>query len=198
MIARAVCFLLFVSLAVAGLGAPAAAAEKAKKSDFPVDFGGPFSLKDQRGKLRTDKDFRGRHMLIYFGYTSCPDICPSDLLEIADALDRLGNKADQVAPLFITVDPERDTPSILRAYLRLFDDRIIGLTGSEAQIAAVAKAYHVHRVKVLVVDPENGDDYLVNHSPNTYLMDAEGDFVALFPHDTRSDAMAATIAKYLK
>jgi protein SCO1/2 len=197
MIARAVSVLLFVALAVAGFEGPAGAAEKESKSDFPVNFGGPFKLKDHRGKLRTDKHYRGRHMLIYFGYTSCPDICPSDLLEIADALERLGEKAEQVQPLFITVDPERDTPSMLRRYLRLFDDRIIGLTGSEARIAAAAKAYRVHRVKVPVESEENGEDYLVNHSPNTFLMDPEGKFVTLFPHDTRSVDMAATIAKYL-
>ena len=198
MIARAISVLLFVALAVPDLAGPAAAAETEKKSDFPIDFGGPFKLKDHRGKLRTDKDYRGRHMLVYFGYTSCPDICPSDLLEIADALDRLGEKAEQVAPLFITVDPERDTPRMLRTYLGLFHDRIIGLTGSEAQIAAAAKAYRIHRVKVPVQSEENGEDYLVNHTPNTFLMDPEGKFVALFPHDTLSGPMATTIAKYLE
>ena len=87
---------------------------------------------------------------------------------------------------------------MLRLYLSLFDDRIVGLTGSEAQIAAAAKAYRIHRVKVPVRDPENGEDYLVNHTPNIFLMDPEGAFVTLFPHDTHGDAISATIAKYLK
>ena len=173
-----------------------ATGQRSAASDFPVAFGGPFNLVDQNGKPRSDRDFRGRFLLIYFGYTTCPDICPTNLQIMADALDLLGDKAARVQPLFITVDPARDTAERLKDYVGQFHPRLIGLTGSEAQVAAVAKAYRVHRSKVVLADAAP-EDYLVNHSSITFLMGPVGSFVTLFPHDTQAAAMAAAIEKHL-
>ncbi|MGF1607883.1 MAG: SCO family protein [Kiloniellales bacterium] len=175
--------------------APAAAGQT-PAAGFPVTFGGPFSLVDHRGRPRSDSDFRGRFLLIYFGYTTCPDICPTNLQIMADALDLLDDKADQVQPLFITVDPARDTVQRIQDYIDHFHPRLIGLTGSEAQVRAAAKAYRVHRSKLVLADAAP-EDYLVNHSSITFLMGPDGAFVTLFPHDTEAEAMAAAIAKYL-
>lgn len=169
---------------------------KDSAADFPVTFGGPFSLTDHLGRPRSDKDFRGRFLLIYFGYTTCPDICPTNLQIMTEALARLGTQAEQVQPLFITIDPARDTVARLKGYVGHFDPRLIGLTGSEAQVRAVAKAYRVHRSKLVLADA-GPEDYLVNHSSITFLMAPDGAFVTLFPHDTQAEAMAAAIAKYL-
>ncbi len=197
--------LVGLSLVLFGHGAIAAensaaaegAASPPEEVSLPLDFGGPFHLIDHRGKRRTEQSFRGKYLLVYFGYTSCPDICPAGLQEIAATLALLDDWADKVRALFVTVDPARDTPAELRAYIDLFDDRIVGLTGTEAEIAAVSKAYRVHRAKVAVASAEGGDDYLVTHSPNTFLMGPDGDFLALFPHGTEAAQMAETIAKYI-
>jgi protein SCO1/2 len=193
-------FVTFAAALVAAMmmaALPAQAAGASADDPFPVAFGGPFTLVDQTGATRTDADFRGRFMLVYFGYTTCPDICPTDLQVIADALDRLGPAASRVQPVFVTVDPGRDTPAVLRDYLANFRPDLIGLTGSEAQIGAAAKAYKVHRVKVPMDGAAGHDDYLVNHSATTYLMGPDGRFVTLFPHGTGADAMAARLATYV-
>lgn len=160
---------------------------------LPNLFGGPFSLIDQDGVRRTDMDFHGRHMLVYFGYTYCPDICPTGLATIAGALDLLGPAAESVQPVFVTVDPERDTPEVLKDYVAQFHPRLIGLSGSEAETQAVARAYRLHRAKV----PVDGADYLVTHSSITYLMDGDGAFVTLFPHGTDAERMAKVLRTYL-
>lgn len=182
------------------VGVPAAGSLASEEApalpDFPVSFGGPFSLVDHGGTPRSDRDFRGSFMLIYFGYTYCPDICPTNLQTMTDALDLIGDKAGQVQPLFISVDPARDTAAALGDYVSYFHPRLIGLTGSERQVRAVAKAYRIHRSKVTVADAAP-EDYLVNHSSITYLMGPDGRFVTLFPHDTKADFMAQAIAKYL-
>lgn len=160
-------------------------------------FGGPFSLIDHNGKPRTDKDFLGKFMLIYFGYTFCPDICPVNLQHGADALQELGETSKQITPMFITIDPQRDTPMVLKEYVANFGDAVVGLTGSEKQVRAVAKAYRIHRRKVLPAGETDKQNYLVDHSSITYLMGPDGKFVTLFPHNTSGKEIASRIRTYL-
>ena len=159
-------------------------------------FSGGFNLVDHDGKPRSHKDFRGRFLLIYFGYTYCPTICPTNLQHMALALQTLGKRGEKVQPLFITIDPARDTPKELKAYMTNFGERFIGLTGTEAQMRAAAGAYRVHRRKV-VPDKSVPDDYLVDHSSLTLLIGPDGKFRTLFPHDTSGTVMARRMAKYL-
>lgn len=159
--------------------------------------GGPFTLVDHDGRTRTDADFRGRSMLVYFGFTYCPDVCPTALTTVGQALTLLGADADKVAPVFITVDPERDTPEQLREYVRHFHPRLTGLTGSKEQIAAVAKAYRVYFAKARPQGaPE--DEYAMDHTSIVYLMGPDGKFVAHFSHGTEPEAMAARVRRSLK
>jgi cytochrome oxidase Cu insertion factor (SCO1/SenC/PrrC family) len=156
-------------------------------------IGGPFALVDDTGKPRTDADFRGRLMLIYFGYTHCPDACPTTLQDIADALAKLGPAADQVAPIFITIDPERDTVQYLKGYAEQFDAKFVALTGSADQIAIAAKSYRVYYRKAT-----NQADYLMDHSSIVYLMGRDGKFLTHFTPETTPDQMADTVRKYLR
>jgi cytochrome oxidase Cu insertion factor (SCO1/SenC/PrrC family) len=155
-----------------------------------VSVGGPFTLTDQTGRTVTDADYRGKWMLVYFGYTFCPDVCPTELQTIAGALDRLGPDAAKIVPIFITIDPARDTPPVLADYVRLFDKRLVGLTGSDAQIHDVARAYRVYYAKVT---QKSSDSYLMDHSSFIYLMSPEGRFRALLQPGETPDAMAARI-----
>jgi len=158
-----------------------------------VSVGGPFALTDDHGRAVTDASYRGRWMLVYFGYTFCPDVCPTELQTIAAALDRLGPQAAQVAPLFITVDPERDTPAALADYVKLFDDRLIGLTGTPAQIAGVTRAYRVYYAKVT---PKDSTSYLMDHSSFIYLIGPDGRLSALFrPGQTAAELADAIRAR---
>ncbi len=159
-------------------------------------FGGPFTLINQDQQTVTQDDFRGKFMLINFGYTYCPDICPTSLSTMASALDELGTASAIVQPIFITIDPERDTPAVLKPYVSVFHPRMIGLSGDNKQIAQIAKAYRVHRSKVFEANKPT-EDYLVNHSSLTYLMDKNGGFLTIFPHGTQPDVMAKAIQKYL-
>jgi len=154
--------------------------------------GGPFSLIDQSGKIRTNEDFRGKLMLIYFGFTYCPDICPTDLQNIGLALDQLGPDGDKVQPLFITLDPERDTADHLKEYLSLFHPRIIGLTGDAATIGAAADAFKVYYARV---SNKQGDDYTIDHTAFIYLMGVDGNYLGFFPPGTSSDRIAETLRK---
>lgn len=155
-------------------------------------IGGPYELVDHKGRTRTEADFKGRYQLIYFGYTFCPDFCPSTLNVMSQALDKLAESspetADRVVPLFITIDPERDTVEAMDAYVAHFHGNFVGLTGNDEQIAAAAKAYRVFYRKV--GDGGDDEDYLVDHSTFTYLMDAEGNYAAHFAHNTTPEAMA--------
>ncbi len=162
----------------------------------PLDFGGPFALVDQDGRPRTDKDFLGHYLRVYFGYARCPILCPSNLAEMTAALDELGALAARVRPIFITVDPARDTPEVLKRYIANFHPRLIGLGGTERQVAAAARVYRVHRVKVVAKDA-GANDYLVSHSPNFYLMGPDGKFLTLMPHGTDAPAIARILRKYL-
>ena len=157
--------------------------------------GGPFSLTDSSGKQVTDEDFRGRDMLVFFGFTSCPDICPASLRLMSTVLDKLGPKADRITPIFITIDPERDTAPKLDEYMKHFSSRIVGLTGTPEEIAAAAKAYRVYYNKVpnkVVLG-----DYTMDHTGIIYLMDANGDYVTHFTPATPVDDMTAKLAKLL-
>ena len=158
-------------------------------------IGGPFSLINTAGEPVTDKTYLGQPMLVYFGFTHCPDICPSGLQVISAALDQLGDRAQKVAPLFFTLDPERDTAPKLAEYLKSFHPRLIGLTGSPEAAAEAAKAYRVYATKV---PSENSPgDYTVDHSGFMYVMDARGKFVTHFAHNASADKIAAALAKAL-
>lgn len=159
-------------------------------------IGGPFSLLDPSGKRVTEKDFAGRPMLVYFGFTNCPDVCPAGLQVIAAALDKLGPKADGLAPLFITLDPERDTPQVIGEYVKSFNPRIVGLSGSPEDIAAVAKAYRVYFKKVADANSASGN-YSVDHSAYMYLMSPTGELLKHFPHTVNVDELADELAKAL-
>jgi cytochrome oxidase Cu insertion factor (SCO1/SenC/PrrC family) len=155
--------------------------------------GGPFSLTDQDGRKVTDKDFLGKYMLIFFGYTYCPDVCLTELQVMSAALDNLGAKADDIQPIFISFDPQRDTPEVLKQYVANFHPRLIGLTGTPEEIASVAKAYRVYYSKV---DGSSGpDNYLMDHSTITYLMDKQGKFLKHFSYSTDASAMAKDLAE---
>jgi cytochrome oxidase Cu insertion factor (SCO1/SenC/PrrC family) len=157
--------------------------------------GGHFSLIDQTGRRVSDQDFRGRFMLVMFGFTYCPDVCPSELQVIAAALDKLGSKAERVVPLFITVDPERDTPSQLAIYLKSFDPRLIGLTGTTEEIATATKAYRVYARKA--PDPKSTAGYTMDHSALIYLMGPDGGYRAHFAPGIGVDALAERIKQEL-
>lgn len=160
-----------------------------------AQIGGPFTLVDQTGKTVTEKDYAGRHLLVMFGFTHCPDICPTALQVMAGTLDALGTKADKIAPLFITVDPGRDTPEIMNGYVSAFHPKIQGLTGSQAQITAVTRAYRVFARRV--DDAGSPDGYTMDHSAFIYLMDPSGRYVMHFRHNASPDEIASRIAPLL-
>lgn len=154
------------------------------------NIGGSFQLVDQDGKPVADSDFRGKYMMVYFGYTYCPDMCPTGLQSMAHALNQLSGDADKVAAMFITVDPARDTPEKLKAYVAGFDPRILGLSGTEQQVAAAAAAYQVYYAKGEQVDEH---DYVMDHSSLIYLMGPDGGFLNTFPEDVDPDTMVKAI-----
>jgi len=158
-----------------------------------ASIGGPFTLTDQNGATRTDKDFHGRWTLVYFGYTRCPDVCPLTLEMIGDTLTRLGPKANKITPVFITVDPARDTPPVLKQYVAAFGKSFVGLTGTQQQIDRVAKEYRVYAKK----HPLPGGDYGMDHSSEIYLMDPNGNFAMDYNTEDGPDKVAADLAKRL-
>jgi len=159
-----------------------------------VAIGGPFELVDQTGRTVSDADFRNKWMLVYFGYTFCPDVCPTELANMAVALDGLGDEAARVVPVFVTVDPERDTPAVLAEYVPLFGERFVGLTGSRAQVDAAMKAYRVYAART---ESPAHTDYLMDHSSYVYLMGPDGKFVAMFRYRTDPTEIAATIRRHI-
>jgi cytochrome oxidase Cu insertion factor (SCO1/SenC/PrrC family) len=173
---------------------PADHAATAQEGEVPI--GGPFALTDHTGKRVTDQDFRGRFTLVYFGYTSCPDMCPLGLQTISQALDELPpGLQDKVVPLFMTVDPARDTVEVLRDYLRPFHPRLVGLTGSETEIADALRAYRVYARKAEAKASDGS--YLVDHSTFTYLMDEDGKYLSHFGHGVTPDEMAERLGELL-
>ena len=167
-----------------GSGAPGASA-----------IGGPFQLTDQNGKTITDADIKGRPHLVFFGYTHCPDVCPATLFEVSELMRALGKDADRAGALFITVDPERDTPAALKDYLSSFDPRLRAATGNRAAIDAAEKAYRVYAKKV--PSEKDKDDYSMDHTALVYLMDKQGRFVAPFSLKRTPAEAAAELRKYL-
>lgn len=159
------------------------------------DLGGPFKLTDQFGHIRTDKEFRGKYMLVYFGYTFCPDICPLGLRNISMAIDLLGLDIDHVVPIFITIDPERDDQESLLSYASTIHSSFVMLTGSQKSIENALKAYNVYAAKA---KPDGTmADYLMDHSSLVYLMDRDGQLVDYFPHTESPKKIAGRIQNHL-
>jgi protein SCO1/2 len=147
-----------------------------------------YSLVNQDGKATTDKDFKGKYQLIYFGFTSCPDVCPLDLRKMVDALKLTGDKEARIAPIFITIDPERDTPAVVKSYIAQFSPKLTGLTGTKAQVMAAEGSYKVYAAKA---KSDSVSDYTMNHSAYMYLMGPDGNFIDVFdPQDKPADIAA--------
>ncbi|HTH33576.1 MAG TPA: SCO family protein [Xanthobacteraceae bacterium] len=154
--------------------------------------GGPFHLEDQNGKPVSDQDMKGRPFLVFFGFTHCPDVCPTTLFDISQLLRQLGPDADRTGALFITVDPERDTPAVMKDYLSNFDPHLRGLTGDQASVGAAIRAYRVYAKKV----PLPGGDYTMDHTAVVYLMDKAGQFVAPFDLKRTPETAAVDLRRY--
>ncbi len=183
----------FVALALAACGG--------QSTDQPplagAAIGGPFSLVDQKGATVTDADLKGKYALIYFGYTYCPDVCPTDMARLGQALTQFEGKdaarARKVQPVFVTIDPERDTPAIVGEFVANFHPRFIGLTGSPEAIAATLKAYRVFATR-----EGDGPDYLMNHSANAYLFSPKGEPMVLIGSDQDAAAIAADLDRWVR
>ncbi|MCC6780487.1 MAG: SCO family protein [Hyphomicrobiales bacterium] len=173
---------LLVTRTMSGPGAPQIAS-----------IGGPFTLTDQNGKQLSDRDLKGKPFLVFFGFTHCPDVCPTALFEVSEIMRALGPDADRTRALFITVDPERDTPAVMKDYLSSFDPHLTGLSGDPDALAVVAKAYRVYYKKV----PLEQGGYTMDHTAIVYLMDKEGRFVAPFSLKRTAEAAAADLRRYL-
>jgi len=159
----------------------------------PAAIGGPFQLTDQNGKAVTDKSLKGKPTLIFFGYTHCPDVCPTSLFEISEVLRAMGRDADKVNAIFISVDPERDTPAAMKDYLSSFDPHLEGLSGDPAETAKVITSYRVYAKKV----PTKDGDYTMDHTALIYLMDREGRFVSPFNLKRTPEEAAVELKRYL-
>jgi protein SCO1/2 len=159
----------------------------------PAAIGGSFQLTDQAGQTVTEKSLQGRPTLIFFGFTHCPDVCPTALFEMSEVLRAMGKDADRVNSYFVSVDPEHDTPDIIKTYLQSFDPHLKGLTGSEAQVAAMMSAYRVYAKKV----PLKDGDYTMDHTALIYLMDRDGKFVAPFNLKRTPEEAAADLKRFL-
>jgi protein SCO1/2 len=168
----------------------------------PPARGVPFGLVDHTGRQVTDKDYAGGFMLVFFGYTFCPDICPTELQTISNAMDLLGPAAEKVRPIFITVDPERDTVEVMADYVEAFHPRLVGLTGTAEQIAAAAKVYGAGYMKLSFPTPkEDGEgsaDYGMGHSATIYLVAPDGRVLTTYPRGIPPEDMAANIRRFLE
>ncbi len=158
--------------------------------------GGPFELVSHTGKTVTNADFSGKYMLMFFGFTFCPDVCPTELQVITSALEELGPTADKIQPIFVTVDPERDTPEAMAQYVAHFHPSFVGLTGSPEQIAKVAKAFRVYYKRV--EDPSSAAEYTMDHSAVVYLMGPEGAFLKHYGGATSPEAMAKSLKELVQ
>jgi cytochrome oxidase Cu insertion factor (SCO1/SenC/PrrC family) len=156
--------------------------------------GGPFALIDHTGRKRTDADFRGKLLIVYFGYTTCPDVCPADLIQISLAIDQLGTAGENIQPLFVSLDPERDTPSVLARYVSAFQPRLIGLTGTREQVRAVADAYKAYYAQYV---PSAGAVDVIDHTGFIYLVDRDGQYIGFFPPGTSADRLLDIIRPHL-
>ena len=158
-----------------------------------VEIGGPFRLTDQDGRTISDQDFKGKPLLVFFGFTHCPDICPTTLFDVSEVLRKLGPDADRVGAIYVTVDPERDTSATLKDYMASFDPHLRGLTGDADAIQAIAKEYRVYYKKV----PLQDGDYTMDHTAIVYLMGKDGHFIAPFSLKRPPEVAAADLRKYL-
>jgi protein SCO1 len=159
-----------------------------------AQVGGPFALTDQFGSPRSLRDFQGKFVLLYFGYAFCPDVCPTDLAAMAQAIRALGSQGDKVLPVFVTLDPERDTQELLRSYVAAFHPRFVALRGTEDEVRRVATAYKVYFEKVT---PPGSSAYLIDHMAFVFLLDREGNYLAFFPPGTSAERMAVMIREVL-
>ena len=196
---------LLVAVSLFGCGTlfclnPAIAEEQPSAAQMMDDLmyghgsvGGPFTLTDQTGKPRSDTDFHGKLMIVYFGYTYCPDVCPTDLMAITQALDALGPLAEGVQPIFITIDPERDT-RLLADYISAFHRSFVGLTGSPEEIRRVANSYKAFYVKVR---DERSGDYSIDHAGIIYLMGRNGEYLGFMPPQTNPDRLTEVLRNHL-
>lgn len=200
---------LLLSVALAGAAAayyyprerPAEDGGRAQAARFMNDLmlgkpgiGGPFALTDQHGRTKSLDDFRGKLVVLYFGYTFCPDVCPTDLAAIARLMELLGPGAGKVQPVFVTLDPERDTQEVLRYYIGSFGPRFVALRGSEAEVRRVANLYRVYFEKVPV---PGASAYVIDHTAFIYLVDRDGDYIGFFPPGTTAGRMAALVRERL-
>ncbi len=157
--------------------------------------GGPFTMVNQKGETVTDKNFLGKPMLLFFGFTFCPDICPTELQVMAAALDELGSASDDIQPIFVTVDPERDTPEVMANYVSNFGPRFTGLTGTPQQVAEMAGQYRIFFAKQ--DNPKDPKNYLMDHSAIIYLMGPDGKFLKHFSYSTDAKALASGLKQAL-
>jgi protein SCO1/2 len=189
-------FILFGALA---LSACSPSAPPAKPPLEGARIGGPFALTDQNGQAVTERNFAGKYRIMYFGYTFCPDVCPTDVQTIGAAVKLLESSdpaiAAKIVPVFVTVDPARDTPAVLKQFVSAFHPRMVGLTGSADQIATIKTEYAVYSSKG---DASPGGGYLVNHSRQAYLMSPDGKPIALLPQEQGPDAVATEIKRWLR
>ena len=196
--ARALVLIAFLLFCCCGFAR--AADEQSSATEMMEDLmygrgtvGGPFTLTDQNGQKRSDSEFRGKLMIVYFGYTFCPDVCPADLMAITQALDALGAAAKGVQPVFITVDPERDTP-LLKDYVAAFHPSLVGLTGSAEEIRKVANSYKAYYRKV---PGERKGEYSIDHAGVIYLMGRDGEYLGFLPPQTAPEKLTEVLRKYL-
>lgn len=189
----------FVLLGALALAACDASAPPARPPLEGARIGGAFTLTDQNGKAVTERSFAGKYRIMYFGYTFCPDVCPTDVQAIGAAVKQLESSdpalAAKIVPVFVTVDPARDTPAVLKQFVSAFHPRMVGLTGSDAQIATIKTEYAVYSSKG---DASPGGGYLVNHSRQAYLMDPDGKPIALLPQEQGPDAVATEIKRWVR
>lgn len=192
----AIAALAVVALATAGRYMLMNGHESASQPGGTVNIGGPFTLTDHTGKRVTEKDFQGKYMLVYFGYTFCPDVCPTSLINVTNALEMLSpEELDKVVPVFVTVDPERDTVEKMADFVASFHPKLVGLTGSLDEVKDAARAYKAYYAKTNADDPDG--NYLMDHSSITYMMGPDGKYVTHFNHGTTAEKMAGRLAEIL-
>lgn len=196
-LARRILFAGLMLIAAAGIAVFALMSSPNKPAGLGEAFvGGPFTMVSHRGETVTEKSFLGKPMLMFFGFTFCPDVCPTELQVMAAALEELGDKGKDIQPIFVSIDPERDTPEVMAAYVSNFGDRFIGLTGSAEQVATIAGAYRVFYSKQ--ENKERPSDYLMDHTSIVYLMGPDGKFLKHFTFTTDAKALAQGIAEALR
>jgi protein SCO1/2 len=179
---------LAVALAIAGAALYFASGKTGPMGSGEALVGGPFSLTDHTGRRVSEKDYLGKYMLVFFGFTYCPDVCPTELQVMSAALDELGPDGNVIQPIFVSIDPERDTPEVIKQYVENFHPRLVGLTGSAEEIAAIARAYRVYYKKAPGAEADGS--YEMDHSTIIYLMGPDGRFRKHFGYTTDAKALA--------